>query len=201
MGWIAIGLLFGFVKNPSVAGRVMALGGYGQPDERVRELLLAVDHDVLHNRALADATYAKLVERPEFRREFDTMANAVATFQQMFTEEVSNLLVRYTGEPANVDVALGGGCALNIVANAGLRQRLGRDIAIPPACNDSGHSVGAGVYALRYVLGQEVAPFSVYGNGRPEDASTSGSTLSGRGPATGSVTPRGDGRAQRAESR
>lgn len=177
-GWIAIGLLFGFSKSPSVAGRIMAVGGYGRPDDRVRDLLLTVDNSVMGDRAAAEEVYAGLVQRPEFRREFQNMANVVATFQEMFTEQLVDLIVRHTGEPANVDVALGGGCALNIIANTELRRRLGRDIFIPPACNDSGHSVGAGVYALRYVLGHEVAPFSVYANGAAEDSDTAEARLS-----------------------
>lgn len=180
-GWSALGYLFGFGKSPSTAGRVMALGGYGQPRPAVRDILLGVDPRVMHDRSLAQSAYESLTARPEFGREFETMADAIATFQQMFTEQVYDLLVRHTGSPSTVDIALGGGCALNIVANAALRRRLRRDIAIPPACGDSGHSVGAGVYALRYVLGEPVAPFSVYANGVAEDTGTAAATLAGAG--------------------
>lgn len=183
-GWSALGYLFGFGKSPSVAGRVMAIGGYGQPREDVRELLLAVDPQVMHDPAAARATYDLLAGKPQFGREFETMANAVATFQQLFTEQVYELLVRYTGSPATVDVALGGGCALNIVANAVLRERLGRDVAIPPACGDSGHPIGAGVYAMKYVLGRSVAPFSVYANGATEETGTAAATLTAAGLTT-----------------
>ncbi|WP_030435442.1 carbamoyltransferase C-terminal domain-containing protein [Actinoplanes subtropicus] len=180
-GWSALGYLFGFGKSPSVAGKVMALGGYGRPRADVRELLLGVRGDVMADPAAAQATYDDLSGRPQFARDFQTMADVIATFQELFTERVFELLARHTGVPAEVDVALGGGCALNIVANAELRARLGRPIAIPPACGDSGHSIGAGVYALRYVLGQEVAPFSVYALGQPEKADDSAAALAAAG--------------------
>ncbi|GIF10090.1 carbamoyltransferase C-terminal domain-containing protein [Actinoplanes teichomyceticus] len=180
-GWSALGYLFGFGKSPSVAGKVMALGGYGQPRADVRDLLLGVRPDVMADPAAAEATYDDLSGRPQFARDFQTMADAIATFQTLFTEQVYQLLARHTGVPAGVDVALGGGCALNIVANAELRSRLGRDIAIPPACGDSGHSIGAGVYAMHYVLGQRVEPFDVYVNGRAEAAGDSAAALTSAG--------------------
>ncbi|GLY08384.1 carbamoyltransferase C-terminal domain-containing protein [Actinoplanes sp. NBRC 101535] len=180
-GWSALGYLFGFGKSPSVAGKVMALGGYGRPRDDVRELLLGVRGDVMDDPAAARAVQLDLAGRPQFARDFQTMADVIATFQDLFTERVFELLSRWTGVPAGVDVALGGGCALNIVANAELRSRLGRDIAIPPACGDSGHSIGAGVYAMKYVLGQHVAPFGVYVNGRPEDTGDSAAALTAAG--------------------
>lgn len=180
-GWSAMAHLFGFGRDPSVVGKVMAVGGYGQPSARVREILQAVDPGVISDPALAEATWRDLAGRPEISGGFQTMADVVATFQQMFTESVQDLLVRYTGVPAGVDVALGGGCALNIVANAHLRQRLGRDITIPPACGDAGHPVGAGVYALKYLYGVDVASFSVYSNGVAEPTGTVVETLSAAG--------------------
>lgn len=180
-GWSALGYLFGFGKSPSVAGKVMALGGYGRPRADVRELLLGVRRDVMNDPAAAQTVYQDLSERPQFARDFQTMADVIATFQTLFTEQVYQLLARHTGVPAGVDVALGGGCALNIVANAELRVRLGRDIAIPPACGDSGHSIGAGIYAMKYVLGQHVEPFGVYVNGRTEHTGDSAAVLTAAG--------------------
>ncbi|MFB7598163.1 carbamoyltransferase C-terminal domain-containing protein [Streptomyces sp. NPDC056160] len=169
-GWTAIGHLLGFGKSPSVAGKVMALGGYGCPDPAVREQLEAVDPRVMHDLGLAEEVRARLAERPEFAPEFETAAHVVATFQELFTQAVHAVLDRYaTRTGAEIGpLALGGGCALNIVANSALRGAFGRDIAIPPACGDAGHLAGAGVYALTYVLGQQPAPIDVYGNGSGE---------------------------------
>ncbi|MFE0739407.1 carbamoyltransferase N-terminal domain-containing protein, partial [Streptomyces sp. NPDC058855] len=169
-GWTAIGHLLGFGKSPSVAGKVMALGGYGQPDARVREQLLAVDPRVMHDLELAERVRAELAGRPEFNPEFESAAHVVATFQELFTETVHAVLDRHVTRTATGvgPIALGGGCALNIVANSALRESFGRDIAIPPACGDAGHLAGAGIYALTYVLGQRPEPLSVYGNGTGE---------------------------------
>ncbi|MER5358440.1 carbamoyltransferase C-terminal domain-containing protein [Streptomyces sp. NPDC002785] len=169
-GWTAIGHLLGFGTSPSVAGKVMALGGYGEPDARIREQLQAVDPRVMHDLRLAEQVRAKLAERPEFGRDFEKMAQVVATFQEMFTETVHGVLDRHvvrTGAGVG-PIALGGGCALNIVGNSALRDAFGRDIAIAPACGDAGHLVGAGIYALKYVAGQDVEPISVYANGTGE---------------------------------
>ncbi|MEU9559428.1 carbamoyltransferase C-terminal domain-containing protein [Streptomyces fumanus] len=166
-GWTAIGYLLGFGPSPSVAGKVMALGGYGQPDDRIREQLLAVDPDVMNDRELAERVRADLAARPEFDSGFETASHVVATFQEMFTEAVREVLDRQvTRTGAGVGpIALGGGCALNIVANSALRAHFGRDIAVPPACGDAGHLTGAGVYALAQVAGVRPEPFDVYRNG------------------------------------
>ncbi|EDY52405.1 carbamoyltransferase C-terminal domain-containing protein [Streptomyces clavuligerus] len=166
-GWTAIGHLFGHGLGPSVAGKVMALGGYGSPDPRIRETLLAVDPRVMHDLELARRVQEELSVRPEFARDFERMASVVATHQELFTEAVHTVLDRHavrTGSGVG-PIALGGGCALNIVANSVLRQRFGRDIAVPPACGDAGHLVGAGIYALKYLHGVDTAPFDVCANG------------------------------------
>ena len=62
---------------------------------------------------------------------------------------------------AGARLALGGGCALNIVTNSAVRARLCPGLAIAPACNDAGQALGAAVYAQRFHLGLPVAPFSV----------------------------------------
>jgi carbamoyltransferase len=166
-GWTAIGYLLGFGPSPSVAGKVMALGGYGQPDARIREQLLAVDPDVMNDRELAERVRADLAARPEFDSGFETASHVVATFQEMFTEAVREVLDRHVTRTAAGagPIALGGGCALNIVANSALRAHFGRSIAIPPACGDAGHLTGAGVYALSQVAGVPPEPFDVYRNG------------------------------------
>ncbi|OLZ73453.1 carbamoyltransferase [Streptomyces sp. IMTB 2501] len=182
-GWTAIGHLLGFGRSPSVAGKVMALGGYGQSDPRIREQLEAVDPDVMHDLELAERVRAELAQRPEFSPEFESAAHVVATFQELFTETVHAVLDRYVSRTAEGvgPLALGGGCALNIVANSALRQSFGRDIAIPPACGDAGHLVGAGIYALTYVLGERAEPVGVYGNGIGEPAPAAYETLRAAG--------------------
>ncbi|MHC3454961.1 carbamoyltransferase C-terminal domain-containing protein [Streptomyces prasinus] len=182
-GWTAIGYLLGFGPSPSVAGKVMAMGGYGQPDARIREQLLAVDPEVMNDRELAERVRADLAGRPEFDSGFETASHVVATFQEMFTGAVREVLDRHvtrTGDGAG-PIALGGGCALNIVANSALRAEYGRDIAIPPACGDAGHLAGAGLYALSQVAGVKPKPFSVYHNGGGESRADVLSAVQGAG--------------------
>ncbi|GAB3110354.1 carbamoyltransferase C-terminal domain-containing protein [Streptomyces calidiresistens] len=178
-GWTAIGHLLGFDRSPGVAGKVMAMGGYGQPDARIRERLLAVPRDVMNDRELADRVYADLVAQPGFGSDFETASHLVATFQEMFTDAVRDVLDRHVSDTGAV--ALGGGCALNIVANSALRKAYGREIAIPPACGDAGHLAGAGIYALTHVVGTGAEPFEVYGNGGPESLRTIRETMESTG--------------------
>ncbi|MFI9202955.1 carbamoyltransferase C-terminal domain-containing protein [Streptomyces sp. NPDC053048] len=169
-GWSAFGYLYGFGKGPSVAGKVMALGGYGQPSAAIREILEGIDDRILTDRALAERVGAELMTRPEFGADFQQRADCIASLQQMFTESVYAGLAKHIDAAGRDDVplALGGGCALNVVANAHLRKRFNRDIAIPPACGDAGHPLGAGVYAQRFLYDRPVEPFGVYLNGQAE---------------------------------
>ncbi|MFI9600042.1 carbamoyltransferase C-terminal domain-containing protein [Streptomyces sp. NPDC052043] len=182
-GWTAIGVLLGFGPSPSVAGKVMAMGGYGEPDERIREQLLAVDPNVMNDRELAERVRADLAARPRFGSGFETASHVVATFQEMFTDTVRSTLARHVtrGDTGVGPIALGGGCALNIVANSALREAFGRDIAIPPACGDAGHLVGAGIYALTQVAGVTPQPLGVYSNGAPSSRADVLNALDGAG--------------------
>ena len=167
-GWTAIGHLYGFGLGPQVAGTLMAMGGYGTPSEHVRDVLLGIDDAVMRDRALAEQVAAQLATDDNFRNDFRTSADVVATLQQIFTERVVDLVgshVRSSGSPA---VALGGGCALNLITNSALRERLACDVSIPPPCNDAGQSLGVGVYVHKFMLGVEVQPFSVFSNGETE---------------------------------
>jgi carbamoyltransferase len=195
-GCSGLGYLFGLGEGPSVVGKIMALGAYGQPRAHLRELLAAVDPRISQDRARAIEVGRELAGRPEFTGGFDAMADVVATLQSMFTKSVYNLLARYVGVPAGADIALGGGCALNIVANAYLRERFGRDIAIPPACGDAGHLIGAGLYAYRFVLGEPVEPFSVYANGAAEAPAETVRVLTEAELARGGVVAMVDGPAE-----
>jgi carbamoyltransferase len=169
-GWSALAELFGFGKGPSVAGKLMAVGGYGAPSPAARELLLRADGRMQDDLSVRESEGRRLMARPEFRGGFQETAGVVATFQELFSETVWELVSRRMGELGCTGLALGGGCALNLNANTVLRTRLGRDVAIAPACNDAGQALGAGVYALAFWRGETPAPFGVYANGWAEGA-------------------------------
>jgi carbamoyltransferase len=167
-GWSAIGYLLGFGKGPSVAGKLMALSGYGRVSATISGLLEAVPDTVMHDRTMAEKHGAELAAKLDVGDDFRKKADVVATFQSMFTRSVTNLVLEKYRALGCSAAALGGGCALNLLANSQLRRALDHDIAIPPACNDAGQALGVAVYAQRFVAGIQPEPFSVYSNGRPE---------------------------------
>jgi carbamoyltransferase len=163
-GWSAMGHLFGMGMGPAIAGKVMAIGGHGAPSARAREALLAIDrrvHDAdrRHQRAELDRL-AGLVDL----REFDARAQLIATFQELFTGEVVAYAAELMSRLGARNLALGGGCALNLDANSAIASRVAVP-AIGPACNDAGQALGAAVFAQRVLLGITPRPFSPYVNG------------------------------------
>jgi carbamoyltransferase len=167
-GWSGMGYLLGFGKGPSVAGKLMALSGYGRVNATISGLLEAVPDAVMHDRALAEKHGSELAAELDVGDDFQKMADVVATFQSLFTRSVTSLVLQRYRALGCSAVGLGGGCALNLLANSQLRRALGHDIAIPPACNDAGQALGVGIYAQRFIAGVQPEPFSVYSNGRAQ---------------------------------
>ena len=189
-GWTAIGYLYGFGIGPQIAGKLMAVGGYGEPSEYVRSVLSEISDSVMHDRTGAEKVARKLKSDINFVNDFRSMADVIATLQHMFTEKVADLVKRHLGKHGDRALALGGGCALNLPTNTALRQCLRRDISIPPACNDAGQALGAGVYAQAFLLGMQVHPFSVYSNGLAEDRDTVLEIARSRGLRVSTYDPR-----------
>jgi carbamoyltransferase len=163
-GWSAMGYLLGMGKGPAVAGKVMAIGGHGAASERDREVLLSIDRDVHYRPRSAQRGEVEKLDALGDLTPFDARARLIATFQEMFTEAV----VAYVGDLMRrrgaVNLALGGGCALNLNTNSAIAGRLAVP-AIAPACNDAGQALGAAVFAQRVLLGITPGPFSPYVNG------------------------------------
>lgn len=180
-GWSAVGDLLGFGRGPSVAGKVMALGGYGASSEAIRERLVRADSRMQTDLAVREAVRRSFLAWPEWDGEFDTTANLVRTFQELFADVVCEVVTQRMAAYDCDHLALGGGCALNLVTNTRLRNRLGRDVAIAPACNDSGQALGAGAYAHAFWLGRNVAPFDVYSNGPARSVSAGSGVFLDRG--------------------
>jgi carbamoyltransferase len=180
-GWSAIGQAIGLGRGPSVAGKVMALGGFSEPDPSLMDAILSIAADL----DTADETRL-LAERSRLLasvsvENFDDRAALISSFQKLFTQEVTKLLDQKLAERPREAVALGGGCALNIVANAHLRNRLQVPVVIPPAPNDAGQALGAALYAMRFVMGIRPQPFPVYSVGATEDTDAIMNTLQASG--------------------
>jgi carbamoyltransferase len=181
-GWSALGWLLDMGIGPGVAGKVMALGAFGSDSAEAEALFHGIDPRVLSDLAIRDRAGEALRGHPLFRDGFESQASAVHTLQRMFTETLCDYLEdRLRAQGATV-LGLGGGCALNINTNSALRRRLaGTRIAIPPACNDAGHCLGAAIYAHKVLQGIATAPFPVYSNGIAESPEEMAAAAAGAG--------------------
>lgn len=175
-GWSALGYLLGFGHSPSVAGRVMAMAGYGTESAAATDLLRGIDPD-LHRLSKAEQRepIQPLIDHLERHPGFDARADLVRSFQQLFSATV----VEYARErlaAAGCDaLAFSGGCALNLDANTRVRRELSPALVVPPNPNDAGQALGAAVYALQVRWGVRPEPFDVYRCGTaldPDEAGT-----------------------------
>lgn len=83
---------------------------------------------------------------------FDVASSVQETFRTGILEKIRNLQEQTRAEY----LYYGGGCALNIVANADLvNSHWFKDVFISPCCNDSGLSIGAAAY-WNFLKGKEL---------------------------------------------
>ncbi len=155
--------------------KVMGLGGYGRPAmvDEVRKLIrrtpdgaFALDLDYFEFHTTAERSYSsRFVElfgpprKPyepidlgtaEGRRYADCAASVQRVLEDSLVE-MTQALHRETGLP---DLCLGGGVALNGLANARILAESGFErVFIPPAPGDAGCALGAALYADRIHFG------------------------------------------------
>ncbi len=155
--------------------KVMGLAGYGRPTmvDKVRQLIrctpdgaFTLDLDYFEYHTTAKRSYsARFVElfgpprNPYAPIDLETaegerFADCAASVQQVLEEtlvEITRALHEETGLP---DLCLGGGVALNGVANARILAESGFErLFVPPAPGDAGCALGAALYADRIHFG------------------------------------------------
>jgi carbamoyltransferase len=164
-GWSALGVVLGMGLSPSVAGKMMAMGGFGMRTPRALQALHDVDPRISEldpDRRAALA--AKLRTAADLDGGFQRQAELVNALQYLFSEAVLNRVQQHLRLHRSRTVALGGGCGLNIVANSYAREVLKLPVHVAPACNDAGQALGVAIYALLFLLKQTPEDFSVYSN-------------------------------------
>jgi carbamoyltransferase len=118
--------------------KVMGLAGYGRPTmvDKVRRVI----------RRTPDGAFALDLETDEGRR----FADCAASVQRVLEDTLVDLTRSLRQETGLTDLCLGGGVALNGVANARILAESGFErVFVPPAPGDAGCAVGAALYADR----------------------------------------------------
>lgn len=165
-GWEGLGaLVLKLGDSLSAPGKAMALGAFGQATEADRNLLLGIPSDIVRLPEEKRIQFiAKIVDYLNQKPDVQGVGNLVATFQDLFTTGVSEYL-RSRLPSSDTHLAMAGGCALNVLTNSYLRQHVTPNLFIPPACNDSGQSLGAAIYVLKLCCGVNPEPVSAFSNG------------------------------------
>jgi carbamoyltransferase len=155
--------------------KVMGLAAYGRPTmaERVQKLIrrtpdgaFTLDLDYFEYHTTARRSYSsEFVDlfgpprNPYEPIDLDTaegrrFADCAASVQRVLEDtlvDIARALHQETGLP---DLCLGGGVALNVVANARILAESGFErVFVPPAPGDAGCALGAALYADRLYLG------------------------------------------------
>jgi carbamoyltransferase len=155
--------------------KVMGLAGYGRPTmiDQVRKLIqrtpdgaFALDMSYFEFHTTAERSYSQRfvetfgpprnsyepidLETPEGQRFADIAASVQRVLEETLVD-IARALHRETGSP---DLCLGGGVALNGVANARILAESGFErLFVPPAPGDAGCALGAALYADRIHFG------------------------------------------------
>jgi carbamoyltransferase len=166
-----LGVLFPFLGlDPlACAGKAMGLSSYGQAvdDWRllVKEVLFPNDiRDYIDEvDSLSWAATKKNIDKLKSSLDIDygnpnckSTQDLMATIQDEF-ERYMVLCVRKLSNNYDIQsICLSGGCALNCQVNSRiLNEKAIEKLYVPPACSDSGLSIGAGLYYWHNILGNQ----------------------------------------------
>ena len=180
-GWSALGYLLGFGDSPSVAGRVMAMGGYGQHSTGAHDVMSGMDRHFYLDRADYRRGIQPLLDYLDTTKTFADRADLIHTFQRLFSSTVAEYCAEQLAATHTDSLVLSGGCALNLDANSVIRDTVTPRVFVPPNCNDSGQAMGAAVYALKIHLGIDPEPFDVYSCGVPISSASASAVASEAG--------------------
>lgn len=166
-----LGVLFPFLGlDPlACAGKAMGLSSYGQPVDQwrkfVKELLFPnnIDDYVSDVNSLSWVATKKNIHKIKSNISIDyedpcckDVQNLMATIQDEFEKYMVSSIKKLVDSYQIKSLCLSGGCALNCQSNSRLLKESRIDqIFIPPACSDSGLSMGAGLYYWHHILGNK----------------------------------------------
>lgn len=152
----------------SVPGKLMGYACLGKYDSEI-ENWLKTNNYFKENWKNIDSVLQSI--KKHFGNSFQTFdnrepffQNIAATFQYIFEREFLKKIESLQNFVSADYLYYSGGCALNIVANTKVIEKmLFKDVFIPPCCNDSGLSIGA-ASLLEWKKGNAITTHSPYLN-------------------------------------
>jgi carbamoyltransferase len=96
---------------------------------------------------------------PSNMNSYDERAmDLMATIQKVCEEYVLESTKKLIKETEVKNLCLSGGCALNVLINERIKNEITDNIYVPPACSDTGQSIGSGLYLWHHVLNKNYIP-------------------------------------------
>ena len=163
-----LGRLFPFLGNDllATAGKAMGLSSYGKPysgDEhctksayhpKVYDICWDMITEWMPNPGKYKAALEEELGPVDWNDPMDyEVQNVMATIQACLEDYLCDTVMNLCLEFKCRDVAMAGGCALNVQANSELyHRRVVDNLYVPPATSDCGVSIGAGLYVWHNYL-------------------------------------------------
>jgi carbamoyltransferase len=154
-----IGLAFGALQKVfpfftgielGVPGKAMGLSSYGKPNDEwrapIREFISGYGRHMSEIQKIA-----KQLGLSGHGPESHIAQDFLATLQSESERYVVNLLTHLRDKHGIRKLCLSGGCALNVLINSKVAP-LFDQVYIPPACSDTGQSLGSALYYWHHVL-------------------------------------------------
>ena len=159
-------------------GKTMGLSSYGKDDPRIKPMLLktggnpelfeirSTDQTVVfyENNHAKFKEYDYIFYSKSEEDQFLKLSNLSYKLQKEFEEYVYNLIILSLELTGEKNIVLGGGCALNCVANYNILKRLPPEINlyVDPVCGDDGISMGSAKYQYKIDLNKDCSLKSLY---------------------------------------
>ena len=176
MVYSAVTTYLGFSNND--CGKTMGLSSYGKDDPRIKSMLSETggnaelfqlkdtDQKVIlykNNRAKFKE-YDYIFYSKNKDEEFIKLSNLSYKLQKEFEDYIFELIMKSIDLTGEKNVVLGGGCALNCVANYNIMKRLPPEINlyVDPVCGDDGVSMGAAKYQYKIDSQKDVSLKTLY---------------------------------------
>lgn len=166
-----LGRLFPFLGTKDLlatAGKAMGLSSYGtpyQPGHPIYDICYRMITDWMPD----PSKYKQELAAHGYRREEyampgnDKCHNLMATIQECLERYLCNTIDSMSNECADApwtdNLAMAGGCALNVQANTRLQKEgIVKNVYFPPATSDCGIAYGATLYTYYHILENEWKP-------------------------------------------